>query len=1112
MKIKILSLTVLLLPIFSVVHAQTASTNISDLFPFAVQSHSSQGEVDMQGSARIEGTNGGKLDFKNKDNLNGKCDGRDCSISNNIAPDFDLQWQDNWAFNDAWQPKRLPLPSFIEYSASGEDLVCDWNKNQGVTIKSDVYKSINVVNNCKISSANINNIVKEKISVNGSGTLYLAPGHYWMDSLELGGSGSIQPLRDGDINLHIKNKLSLESSQALGGPKSPVNITYYGNDDVDFKTSVIGRLNTHAHLKMSGNARLDSLVQAKSIELQDSAKLTMLPGSYWFDKFDISGGAEILQPQAGDINLHIKNNVTIKISKLGASDRRVNISNYNENVDLGNSLTLHGDLNTRDELDLQGSSKLYGAVRAKSLDLQGSAELYLTPGEYWYEEVQLQGSTKIHLTGDKLTHLHIKDELETDGSAKINESDKPLLIFLYGNKKNDEGDVDLDGSSEIHGYLYVQGEVELQGTAKIYGAVNVVDLEMQGSSVIYYKALSFSEQLNHYRLKYDSAAKNMTAYACADNDCNFYYQGLVKKLHIKDGINNNNIADFKSFSKISATESYTPKNKDQCVQFSILNSSTNPEPSATPALRCWKDGVPLVDCKLCDQEELPAVDLAGFVFGDITITEQHLEGITQGAILTLDSINGNGSLTSNQQLLTTGSPVSLPLVVSYNQAESISLKIKAIKNNVEQFVKLNLVFVPKSLAWINPSTACVNQNNQFLYTEHNSKCQVLGRAGEKVTLTLQALGENKRAIENYQMQKDGWITVAELNDEAKLSNDPAAIVSLLNFTNEQKIEHKVKTISLIQANVKAHCAAYAVKNGDNCVLMTQGDTAILGRTVPAYLQVTGIAGDITDNVVYAAQPESIKFVTTPSFTVLGFDTNNNSLPSYSSEFAGGLVVNSKLTLETPLGINLVNPDIYISKTETNTGTPLISFNHEDLIFIKNKPFSETPLTFPLELTIDRHELNNGASGKTTLASAEDKLRYGFLSIDKLELPVNTPGDMSVHLNYYGSSTDSIRQDIKSNAGIATLSSIFSLTPYSGVTTAKPTGLEFNEKIMEGKLVRLIKVPAHSSEWRGIVEMKADKWLKTYENGLVNPSAELNIINDARKRGNDRVFNRREVMR
>ncbi|MBU3824816.1 MAG: hypothetical protein H9917_08320 [Candidatus Oceanisphaera merdipullorum] len=1111
MNVKCLTALLLLAPVFSLAQTQTASTSVSDLFPFAAQSHSNQGEIDMQGGT-ITGTNGSKLDFKKKDNLKGKCDGRDCYISNTIAPSFNLQWPENWIFNDSWQSDLLPLPAFVEYSAGGEDLVCDWNKNQGITTQSDVYKNIVVVNNCKISSTNINTVIKEKISISGSGILYLAPGNYWMDSLELSGSGSIKPLRDGDINLHIKNKLSLESSQVLGSAKSPVNITYHGNDDVDFKANLTGSLNTKTNLKMSGSSRLDKLIQAKSLELQGSAKLTMLPGTYWLEKFDISGSAEILQPQAGDINLHVKDNVSIKISKLGAGDRRVNISNYNGNVDLGNSLTLYGDLNTGDELDLQGSSKLYGAVRAKSLDLQGSAELYLTPGEYWYEEVELQGSTKIHLTGANLTHLHIKDELELDGSAKINESENPLLIFLYGNKKNTEGDVDLDGSSEVNGYLYVQGEVELQGSAKIYGSVNVVDLEMQGSSAIYYKAFPFLKQLNHYRLSYDSTAENLIAYACADSNCNFYYQDVVKKLHIKDGINNN-ITDFKSFSKISAAVSYTPKyKKDQCVQFAIHNSSTDPEPSATPGLRCWKDGVPLVDCKLCDQEELPAVDLAGFVFGDITITEQHLEGITQGAILTLDSINGNGSLTSNQQLLTTGSPVSLPLVVSYNQAESISLKIKAIKNNVEQFVKLNLVFVPKSLAWINPSTACVNQNNQFLYTEHNSKCQVLGRAGEKVTLTLQALGENKRAIENYQMQKDGWITVAELNDEAKLSNDPAAIVSLLNFTNEQKIEHKVKTISLIQANVKAHCAAYAVKNGDNCVLMTQGDTAILGRTVPAYLQVTGIAGDITDNVVYAAQPESIKFVTTPSFTVLGFDTNNNSLPSYSSEFAGGLVVNSKLTLETPLGINLVNPDIYISKTETNTGTPLISFNHENLIFIKNKPFSETPLTFPLELTIDRHELNNGASGKTTLASAEDKLRYGFLSIDKLELPVNTPGDMSVHLNYYGSSTDSIRQDIKSNAGIATLSSIFSLTPYSGVTTAKPTGLEFNEKIMEGKLVRLIKVPAHSSEWRGIVEMKADKWLKTYENGLVNPSAELNIINDARKRGNDRVFNRREVMR
>src|SRR5699024_8806344 len=126
------------------------------------------------------------------------------------------------------------------------------------------------------------------------------------------------------------------------------------------------------------------------------------------------------------------------------------------------NLTWYGDLITSKELKYKGSTNLHGTIRAKSLDLEGNAKLYLTPGEYWYEDIELQNSGEIFLTGSYLTHLHIKDELELEGYAKVNISGNPLLIFVYGDKKGEEGDVDLEGSSEIHGHLYVQGEVEMQ--------------------------------------------------------------------------------------------------------------------------------------------------------------------------------------------------------------------------------------------------------------------------------------------------------------------------------------------------------------------------------------------------------------------------------------------------------------------------------------------------------------------------------------------------------------------------------------------------------------------------------------------------------------------------
>lgn len=1113
MNIKNLALSLLLAPIFSLAHAQTTTTNIADLFPFAAQSHSTSGEVNLEWGSNVSGTNNRVLDFKKSEHMYGICDGvsQGCSISNKVAPTFDLKWDDNFAFKDTWQPNIMPLPEFFEYLAGGDTLVCDWNKNKDIIVNGDVYKSITVLSSCSISANKEKVIIKEKVSV--SGTLFLAPGHYWMDSLELQGSGTIKSLSEGSLHIYVKNKLDLSSSQALGSIKSPVNIIYYGHDDAELKGALIGSFNTHANLKMSGSSSLNKLIQAKSLDVQGSAKITMLPGTYWLEKFDISGGAEILQPQIGDIKLHVKNNVSIKISKLGASDRKVNISNYNGNVDFGDSLTFYGDLNTRDEFELQGSSKIYGAVIAKSLDLQGSAKLYLSSGGYWYENIKLQGSGALVLNDNELTTLHVENKVEASGGgAFINQNDKPLLLFIYGTNKSS---LDLQGSARLNGHVYTQGGVEISGgETKIIGAVNVVDLTMKGGT-IQYKRLEYTiSKPDHYKLNFNDSLELVTASACANADCSNYYNAPIAKLKIIDAINNSNVVDFLPFNSTSSEVNIKNKLK-KCMSFTIEDeinkSGASPWPTASQPLRCSVAGQD-TSCHICGE----AVELSAYVYGKLDLTASILAAVPASAQLVFESINGRGILKDFDKGSTfnKGDKIALPLSLTYDQAESFELKLKDVANGQQNVIyKLNLIFVPKTLAWLNASTKCVNEDNKFIYRDSQTKCQVLGKAGEQVTLTLQALGEGKRLIENYQAQQNDLITISELNDQVQLQVGTTAVVSSLNFTNELTVKHEVKTVSLIQANVKEHCAAYALKKENGgCSLSTLGDTAILGRTVPASLFVKDIKnGKIVDDVVYAAQPDDVAFSTIPSFTIQGLDTNKKPLPSYTGEFAGGLLNNnSKLRFGAELA-KLSGSTLGLSYSEPGTeGEHLLELDAATLKFLKDKPFSETSLALPLALTINDHDQTKGITDKANLGDENDQLRYGFLSIDKLDLPVNTAGDMPVHFNYYGSNTDSIEQDIKTNTGIETSHSIFSLTPDSGVATAKPTGLEFKEQTIEGKLVKVIKVPAHSSEWRGKVDMEVDKWLKPYENGLVNPSAELIIKNTAR--GNDRIFNRREVVR
>lgn len=1099
------------------------ASSIPALFPYAAQSHDPKGKVDMKGAPKITGTNHGVLDFGKNDNLEGECDNGSCSISGNTVSGLTLQWPNDWAFNEPWSGRLAPLPEFFNNTAPANPLVCDWNNNQNATFSSAVYQSVSVQNRCKIDAKKAKVRIQGKLEVSGIGTLQLAPGHYYMDELTLTGNAGIEASPAGAIYLYVKNELELDSSRALGTTNSPVNLVYYGQDDAQIKRQLVGSLNTHAHLQMSGSANLNQLIQAKSLTMQGSAQVTLLPGSYWLEKLDLQGSARIIQPEPGDINMYVKDNVNVKISTLGAGDRRINIRNYNTNVDFGSNLTFHGDLYTHDALKLH-KANFYGAVRAKELDLQESAELYLAAGEYWYEDIKLQGSSKIHLAGE--TILHIKDELDLEGSTSINAtSSKPLFIVVHGEKnRSDEGEVDLEGSSEIHGYLYVQGEVELQGSSKIVGAVNVVDLEMEGSSAIIYKAFSFAEEfeeLHHYRLFFNSQNKKFQATSCVDSNCYVTYGRQVRELHIKNNLDNNaTIVNFKRFEGQSSPTSPNGSSKlNQCVQLAIHKAS--PWPASSPALRCWKDGVPLTDCKLCPDSQEPEA-LAGFVFGEVTITEAHLKGLATGASLTLGAITGNGNLTTNGQPLTTkGSSLNLPLTVSYDKAEVVEMQIKAKKGQQEQTFNLNLLFVPKSLAWVTASNLdCGANKKNFVYLDHAETCTVLGRAGSEVKLTLQAYGEadaqgKPRVIPNYQAGLGKIIQLQELSAAHQPYVDEAD-KDLLDLQFESKngaghgLTYSVQQVGLIKATVQAHYAPLG-DNAQNNTLVTQGDSIVLGRTVPDRLLVTADSGKIKNGAAYRGK--AIEYQENeqgeqqfPYFSIkacaVGQQDVECELPSYTGEFAGGL-------------------DKYTQLTETLVDAKELQWKHLDdasgehifrpdpaFIFDKVDPKKEQSLYLPLELMLAEHDQLGSTKKQAHFADKNDSLRFGFVTLMDSEIKVGEAGTMASKLNYYGENLNRIKED--------------------GVTDYRlSNGGTLNAKLQNGTELpdlslslndKKVNVAPFDREQKDItVKIEGlPNWLKPANQNeagkLTDPSAMLDILTDPRLRANDSTFNRREVFR
>ncbi|MBM7454756.1 hypothetical protein HNR62_000585 [Oceanisphaera litoralis] len=438
---------------------------------------------------------------------------------------------------------------------------------------------------------------------------------------------------------------------------------------------------------------------------------------------------------------------------------------------------------------------------------------------------------------------------------------------------------------------------------------------------------------------------------------------------------------------------------------------------------------------------------------------------------------------SNHQL-----PLNTELYIKYNIPASLNLTLDPqIEGQAAQH--LTLKFVPYMVE-VQSHNDCPPVSNSFVYATH-AGCPVLAKAGEEKSVPLDFIF--------YSVDGSNNEKGAVLSDYTLVIPDN----SMVNVNNHAlfSLEDEVSfnDVALVQVSIANHCAAYAPDCGDK---ETQGSSAIIGRTVPASLRVKEtIAGDISGDVMYAAQPASVEFNATPGFIVEGLDTKGNPLPSYSGEFAGGLKANSEIILDTRWAdVELTDTDLSLTYSELEAGQHRVALNPASLTFIKNKPFAETSLNLPLELAIKEHDKTLGVDEKTTLADKEDTLRFGFLTLEDLELPVGQEGTMPTHLNYYSTDINTVAED----SGFPYV--LQSSTPLNVTTMpSPPLRLEVTEQAID--------VAAYEKQWSGKVELEVPLWLQPHDGSrLVQPTAQLQFTEELRKRGNDRVFNRREVIR
>lgn len=501
------------------------------------------------------------------------------------------------------------------------------------------------------------------------------------------------------------------------------------------------------------------------------------------------------------------------------------------------------------------------------------------------------------------------------------------------------------------------------------------------------------------------------------------------------------------------------------------------------------------------ESTLSSINSIGYVFGEdenaakITITnsgtvkEQKFKVSYGAGALSYKKVGETGAYTSLSNDSDHTLPLNTPLYIKYNLATSLSLTLTPqIAGQTPPSQSVNLNFVPYMVE-VQPVSGCPAVSSPFIYATHSS-CPVLAKAGEtsKVQPSFITYGffnsvATKQAsiLSTYKFDREDLLTI---NEKARSSD------GMSSFTQ----------VGLITASVGRYCA---LGNGGCGDKLTNGSSAIIGRTVPYELQVVATSGEITGGIVYAGHP-SITFNRQPSFTVQGLNKQGEVLSSYSGEFAGGLGKNSQIEIDTKLdNTNKLNSKLSRtpseSESKTEQGKHLFQPDTTGLTFIKDKPFVETSLVLKLKLTIPTHDSMPVAIGETTLAHENDKLRFGFLTLDGLELPVGQAGNMQTHLKYYADDINTEREDTD-----------FPYALEAGTTSALDPSLSPLPQLTVSDTK--VEVAAFDQSWKGTVKFEVPRWLQPkVGNSWIDPAI-LTITSDARKRGNDQIFNRREVVR
>jgi hypothetical protein len=134
-------------------------------------------------------------------------------------------------------------------------------------------------------------------------------------------------------------------------------------------------------------------------------------------------------------------------------------------------------------------SATYSSYHFKKLNVESNSFIYLTPGDYFLEEIEIKGTSQLIVQGAGTVRVYIKNKAKFKESSVINggQSGDPSKLVVYFFAEDDDK-IKVESAASFAGYIYSERKVEVKDdNSTVLGAISSEDeLKLKDDSSVTY--------------------------------------------------------------------------------------------------------------------------------------------------------------------------------------------------------------------------------------------------------------------------------------------------------------------------------------------------------------------------------------------------------------------------------------------------------------------------------------------------------------------------------------------------------------------------------------------------------------------------------------------------